>query len=502
MENLALASTVLLIAVFVVSGFAKLFRLDRSRQAARDLGIPAGLAPLVGTVLPAIELAIAGLLIAPPSARVGLALAGALLGAFSLLVAGNLVRGRHPDCNCFGTFSSRPIGLPTLARNGALFAAALFAWTVGGASDPASVARGADATTLTIVGLFALLGAAVLGQGWMIFQLLRQHGRLLLRLDQLEAASGAAVPRPLSEHGLPVGTKAPEFSLTGLHGETMTLAALRAAGKPVLLVFSEAGCGPCNALMPDLASWQHDYANKLTVAVVTAGASDMNRAKAAEHDLVNVLLQVDREVATAYRFAGTPGAVLVDVRGRVAAPLVSGGPAISGLVERIIAGVPVALGRHEELHRHAHGHSHDPTPEPLAVGSPAPTIALPALGGGDGALSEFAGHRVVVLFWSPRCGFCRDLLPRLLAWERDRQADSPELLVVSSGDEGDNAAEGFISTVLLDVSGQAMSAYGATGTPMAVVVDADGNVAAPLGIGAEGVMTLLNDGVRTEGVQR
>jgi peroxiredoxin/uncharacterized membrane protein YphA (DoxX/SURF4 family) len=354
-----LALRALLVAVFALSGTAKLRRLDLSRQAAQDLGVPASLAPAAGVVLPVVELAVAALLVLPASARAGAGLAAGLLTAFCVVIAANLARGRRPNCNCFGVASRDPIGATTLLRNGALLVAAATVWAADGASLPGPTLSGIETNQAILAGVLGVLVAAVLVQGWMILSLLRQHGRLLLRLDQLEASSGhSAPPAPASPKAasLPVGAPAPEFSLPGLHGETVTLAALRAAGRPVMLVFSDANCGPCTALMPDVAAWQREHASTLTIALVSGGDPAMNRAKAAEHGLANVLMEGGREVAEAYLYKGTPGSVLIDVRGRIAAPLVAGAPAIAAMVERVTAGIPVALGRRTDAHPHHHGH--------------------------------------------------------------------------------------------------------------------------------------------------
>src|SRR4051812_32771821 len=70
----------------------------------------------------------------------------------------------------------------------------------------------------------------------------------------------------------------------------------------VLLVFSEPNCGPYTALLPDLARWQNKDPDKLTLALVSRGTAEANRAKLAAHGLSHVLLQQDREVAQAVVF--------------------------------------------------------------------------------------------------------------------------------------------------------------------------------------------------------
>ena len=135
-----------------------------------------------------------------------------------------------------------------------------------------------------------------------------------------------------THRGLPLGSKAPAFSLVGLHGETMTLDALRAADRPVLLLFMDPGCGPCNALLPEVGRWQREQAAQLTLAIVTRGTAEANRAKSAEHGIAHVLLQHDREVSTAYQAHGTPSMVLVRPDGTIGSAVASGPEAIQALV--------------------------------------------------------------------------------------------------------------------------------------------------------------------------
>src|SRR5262245_61520725 len=58
-----LVARLVLIAVFALSGGAKLADLDGARRAARDLGVPARLAGVVGVALPIVELTAVGLLV-------------------------------------------------------------------------------------------------------------------------------------------------------------------------------------------------------------------------------------------------------------------------------------------------------------------------------------------------------------------------------------------------------------------------------------------------------
>jgi peroxiredoxin len=363
----------------------------------------------------------------------------------------------------------------------------------------------------------AAIGLALVAmEGWVLVQVLRQNGRLLLQLEALEqriASPGSAQALPASAPaaaGLPVGTQAPAFRLEGLFGETLTLDALRSSGRPLLLTFTDPNCGPCQALLPDLARWQRELAPTLALALISRGTAEENRAKSGEHGLTQVLLQQDREVMELYAAAGTPSAVLIKPDGGVGSALAQGAEDIRALVARSATGnVPAALpmaayppaptnGNGSGPCPHC-GQYHDQAPpaaaqampQGLAVGTPAPALKRPDLAGSQIDLADYRGRDTVVLFWNPGCGFCQQLLPQLKDWEGNRPADAPALLVVSTGTADANRAHGLMSTIVLDDNFGAGSAFGASGTPSAVKVGRDGAIAAPLQVGGPGVMALL-----------
>ena len=82
------------------------------------------------------------------------------------------------------------------------------------------------------------------------------------------------------------------------------------------------------APLADLGRWQREYRDTLMLVPTSRGTSEDNRTKLGEHGLTPVLLQQDREVAAAYRVAGTPSAVLVRAEGTIGSPLALGSGAI------------------------------------------------------------------------------------------------------------------------------------------------------------------------------
>ena len=132
---------------------------------------------------------------------------------------------------------------------------------------------------------------------------------------------------------------------------------------------------------------------------------------------------------------------------------------------------------------------------PSGIGELAPEAKLRGLFGRDVSLADFRGKETLVLFWDPGCGFCQDMLADLKKWEQEaRPEGAPRLLVVSTGTKEANDRMGISSTVVLDRGFSAGRAFGAAGTPSAVLVDADGNVASEVAVGASAVLDLLARG--------
>ena len=513
MATALLIARLLLAIVFVVAGLAKLADRAGSRQAVRDFGVPAALAAPLGIFLPLAELAVAASLIPASTAWWGAVGALALLLLFVAGIGVNLARGRKPDCHCFGQLHSAPAGWSTLVRNGALAAVAGFIlWQGREGAGPSTVSwLGALSSVQLLALVGGLLALALLAAvGWFLVHLLRQNGRLLVRLEALEqrVASGEAAPAEAEapqaepEVGLPVGTEAPAFSLQGLYGETLTLEALRARGKPVMLLFTDPNCGPCTALLPEIGRWQQEHVEKLTVSLISRGTPEENRTKSAEHGLSSVLLQGDWEISEAYQVEGTPSAVIVEPDGKIGSPLAAGPEAIRSQVARTVE-EPAQLPMHPQqaqegepcpncgqVHADNGQAAQQAAPVGPAIGEPAPPLKLPNLKGKKVNLAAYRGKKTLVLFWNPGCGFCQQMLDDLKAWETDPPEGAPKLLVVSTGTVAENLAMGLRSTVVLDQNFSVGSSFGANGTPMAVLVDEEGKIASELAAGPPAVLAL------------
>jgi peroxiredoxin len=506
MEIALVVARAVLAVIFAVAALAKLSDRAGSRQAVAGFGVPDALAAPISIALPLAELAVAAALLPTASAWWGAIGALALLLVFITAIAVNLARGRKPDCRCFGQLSAGPIGWSTLARNAVLAATAGFViiegWQDAGPSAFAWLAERSVVELTGLAGLVLVVGllAAV---ALVLLNLVQQNGRLLLRLEALETRLDVAGIAPAPEQipaepeaGLPVGAPAPAFQLSGLHGETLTLEALRAVGKPILLIFSDPDCRPCNALLPEIGVWQRDHSPDLMISIISRGSLDANRAKSSEHGLFNVLVQEDREVGEAYGADGTPSAVIVDPDGMVATPLAEGPERIRALVGRVVSGAAQpssAAPAPSTASRDGHADTAlvaPPAPAGPKVGERTPALRLHDLGGRKVDFRRLRGRKTLVLLWDPQCGFCQQMLEDLKAWEAAPPIGAPKLLVVSTGTPEENRAMGLRSTVVLDPSFSAGNALGANGTPSAVLVGVDGRIASEVAAGAMGVLAL------------
>jgi methylamine dehydrogenase accessory protein MauD len=162
------------------------------------------------------------------------------------------------------------------------------------------------------VAAVALLWGVVLVLGFLLLGALRSIAVLRWRLDELEATT----PNRVGRSGLKPGTPAPDFTLPSAAGPDVSLREF--AGRRVLLVFTQTGCGPCQAVLPELNRVQAD--GELQVVVVNHGEPEPTREWAAAADArFPVLVQETYQVSRSFQVYATPFAFLIDEAGVVRA---------------------------------------------------------------------------------------------------------------------------------------------------------------------------------------
>ena len=378
MQLALLLSRLLLSAVFLLAGVAKIGDAKGAIQALKDFGIPARLAPPLSLLLLAGEILVGVALIPLAFAWYGACGALALFCIFLLAIGIAMARGRNPDCHCFGKLHSSPIGWQTLVRNGIL--GALAGWLISRGPlqvGPSLWAHFASAgenerklficagCVMCFLFFRAVRGKAAPQPESSVSESTAFEGLFNWMEDapEVEPAAAAApaspaaqgpAPTPASVNpmppkaapapgkapapapvrkvqppdpalrevlqagtGLPVGTPAPEFTMPNLIGQSRSLRSIRQEGKTVCLVFASPYCDPCKALLPYLGRWIHEHERWLNIVMISRGAATQNLAKLNGFDASRVLLQHEFELSNAYGVRSTPAAVLISPDGRI-----------------------------------------------------------------------------------------------------------------------------------------------------------------------------------------
>jgi peroxiredoxin len=345
--------------------------------------------------------------------------------------------------------------------------------------------------------LLGVLLLVVVSLAWLLVQVLRQQGRLLLRIEALEQSAGAGEPSAgdPARGGLPLATAFPPFRLPDLEGRE---AGLEDFETRVLLVHWSPECGFCREIAADLALRQADLRRRKTeLVLVSYGTPESNRALLDAHGLdCPVLLQRDRETIAGFARMGTPVAYLLDDKHRVAKPVAVGAREVPELVEEAAGGrrrLSSELPLSESLIER----------EGLKAGVSAPSFELPDLTGRTVSLAEQRGRRVLLVFSDPDCGPCDALLPDLARFEREHRENGLAVVMVSRGEPAENrrkaAAAGVEFPVVLQQGWRLSKQYGIFATPVAFFIDDEGVIERDVARGPTEILELAREALSAEG---
>ena len=123
-----------------------------------------------------------------------------------------------------------------------------------------------------------------------------------------------------SAQGSQVGELAPDFQLSNLEGQSISLSDFR--GKPVLINFWASWCGPCRYEMPFIQEVYEEWsASGLVVLAINKGES-LSTAKdfMQSYNLsFPALLDINQDVALEYNIRGIPATFFIDKDGIIQA---------------------------------------------------------------------------------------------------------------------------------------------------------------------------------------
>jgi peroxiredoxin len=369
---------------------------------------------------------------------------------------------------------------------------------------------------------------------WLGFQLVRQNGRILVRLEGIEKRlSPRGAEKPKEARGLRIGTVAPDFELPDLTGDRHKLSEFR--GKNLLLIFFNPKCGFCTKMADDLAALALDGENGRAVpVVVTTGDLEDNLQLVGRYGIRGtVLLQKEMEVASQFHAQGTPMGYRIDKEGRIASELTIGAEELLKLAD-----APVGRGSPDPAHmidRRSPGHFHGGdlrsgdsarsetgaehtaangsakhgeqdyrslaasrlNRKGLKAGEAAPDFRLPRIDGGELSLADYRGRRVLLVFSDPHCGPCAELSPRLQEIHAERS--DLNVIVISRGDVEENrdkASElGLTFPIVLQKKWEVSLKYAMFATPIGYLIDEQGILASDVAVGIEPIMALAEESV-------
>jgi peroxiredoxin/predicted Fe-S protein YdhL (DUF1289 family) len=270
--------------------------------------------------------------------------------------------------------------------------------------------------------LLGLVLVSAWGVLFLLYQIIKQQGRLLLRLDGIEQHLG--ILAPAMPAGLAVGKPFPAFKLPDLDGKEVALEAF--LGRRVLLVNWSPQCGFCVRIAPILANLQPAFqAQNVVLAFASFGDAGANRKLAGEHGFKGLfLLQKDTAGIEPFQGLGTPVAYLLDEKGFVVKPLAVGADQVP-----VLARYAVGKATEAELAAAASGRKgicgqgagKQPKPQELDIEGAGPGTELKKLLAKLGIAvtpdCPCSGH--AALMDQNGCEWCEQNLDTIVAWMRE-----------------------------------------------------------------------------------
>jgi peroxiredoxin len=338
------------------------------------------------------------------------------------------------------------------------------------------------------------------------YQLVKQQGRILLRLDALERAVTTDRDPEVDESGdfdgLAAGTAFPDFELPDLSGNIYSLTSFR--GKRLLLIHWNFKCGFCEAIADDLANLEADLQKQNAQIVLLAhGDESFNLHHIAEHKLrARLLLLKEQQVPEPFARQGTPVAYFLDEQGQVAAPFASGADKVLALARAVSSAADT---------KSSHGRSRLRSERSLAesrierdglkAGTRAPNFRLPDLEGNTVSLDDYRSRRVLLVFSDPNCGPCDELAPHLSRIYQ-HQGNDVAIIMVGRGNTEENRKKaqkfGFAFPVVLQEKWKLSKEYGIFATPVAFLIAENGLIARDVAIGKDAILALAADAAKSE----
>jgi methylamine dehydrogenase accessory protein MauD len=159
---------------------------------------------------------------------------------------------------------------------------------------------------------YLALWIVVLFFGFLLLGALRAVALLRWQVAQLEAT----MPNRVGRSGLRPGKRAPKFTLPSIAGDTAggEVGLEHYAGRKLLLVFMQPGCGPCLGITPEL-NRLHDAGEVRVLAIYNGDTEAVRGWVKGNRPHFSAAVQEHFNVSKRYEVFATPFAFLIDERG-------------------------------------------------------------------------------------------------------------------------------------------------------------------------------------------
>ena len=325
--------TLVLVAVLVVSGVAKLRSPEGSAEAFMSLRMPRWLLPWAPALLPWGELVLAlALLVLPGWLNVAACVAATLLMLAYLVVIVRALGFDEPvSCHCFGDLGLGSVDRRTVARNAILSTMGVLA-VIAALADPRS-------------GATRLIQASADTWWWLLLLLLSSVLTVLIVSPGAPSAAATATAVVDGDEGVEGDYQrrpTPYVALKTSDGSTVYVRE-EARQQARLLVFVSLTCGSCVPILEQIPQWILDLAPLVDVRPVMFGAprtgeqlaSTAVYASVPREMLDRVWFDEDVSVGRLLECHGTPSAVLFGSDDLLAGGPVVGPDAVVELVQDI-----------------------------------------------------------------------------------------------------------------------------------------------------------------------
>jgi peroxiredoxin len=352
------------------------------------------------------------------------------------------------------------------------------------------------------ITILSLLGFSV--TVWLVlYQLIKQRGRILLRSDDLEQRLRKIeqLVAPMLERRrstkanaseMTVGTILPDFRLLDLSGQMVGLDSFR--GQCVLLIYWNPHSTSCLLVAQELANLHSDFRRKkVHMVLISTGDQESTRHMARKHGLKCPILLFSKENdLEAFHHSETLTAYLLDENGCIIYPRALGTDSVLTLAREAIRDRIVS---DRAVIGHASLAASRIERKGLKAGTAAPLFTLTTIYGKTISLEEYRGRRLLLIFTSPHCTPCDHLAPHLVSLHRRAIGNHLALLMIGRGDLEQNRvkaeAHGFEFPVALQKHWEISKLYGIFFTPVAFLINEAGTIVRNVANGTDEILALI-----------